>query len=94
MAKVEAEAPKEPKKAKYKYLTLVLRYFDKGNKNSYDVTEVVTSLLNTLKSFNQNCSYDDIRFDLYGLCVEEETDIAEAKNDYIRTIQKAEEHLV
>ena len=91
MAKIISEAPQESKKAKYKYVTLVLKYYDKGLKNSYDVTEVITSLLNTLKSYNQNCSYDDYKFDLYGVCVDEETDLADSKNDYIKSIESSEE---
>lgn len=79
--------PKEPKKSKYKYLTLVLKYFDKGNKTSYDVTEVTCTLLTALKTYNNNCNYDDARFDLYGMCVEEETDIADGKNDFIQSIK-------
>lgn len=87
MAKeVENQDEKKQSKGKYKYLTLVLKYYDKGTKNSYDVTEVVTTLIESLRSYNHNCSYDDYRFDLYGICVEEETDIANAKNDFIKQI--------
>lgn len=90
MAKaIENTEEKKPKKEKYKYLTLVLRYYDKGLKNSYDVTEVVTCMLESLKSFNKNANYDDYRFDLYGVCVEEETDMVDAKNAFVQSIDKS-----
>ena len=69
-----------------KYLTVVLKYNDTNKKHSYDVTDFMFYIIESIKNYNENCSYDDYRFDLYGVCVDEDSEIAEQKNEYIRTI--------
>lgn len=84
--KQESNTKETPKKTNFKYVTLVLKYFDKNPKTSHNVTDVICSLMNQLQVFNKNTGYDGVKFDLYGVCVEEDTDIAEAKNDFIKQI--------
>lgn len=78
------EKPK-PKKQD-KFLTIVVKYTDTGKKNSYDVTDFMSYIIDAIKNYDDNCTYDDYRFDLYGICVEEDSEIAEQKNEYIRAI--------
>ena len=62
-----------------KYLTVVLKYNDTNKKHSYDVTDFMFYIIESIKNYNENCSYD-------GVCVDEDSEIAEQKNEYIRTI--------
>ena len=68
------------------YITIVLRYFEKNKKQSHNVTDVMTDLLNTLQSHNNSTGYDGIKFELYGVCVEQDSDIAQASNSFIKKI--------
>lgn len=71
-----------------KYVTIVFKYFDKGRKNTWEVTDFITEILEQARAHNNNNNYDDIKFDLYGVCVEEDTEIAEAKNGFIKKIDE------
>lgn len=68
------------------YVTIVLRYFDKNKKTSHNVTDVMTALLEALQAYNKSTGYDGVKFELYGVCVEQDTDIAQAKNEAIKQI--------
>lgn len=71
----------------YNYVTIVLRYFEKTKKNSHNVTDVLSTLLESLQIYNQKQGYDGTKFELYGVVVESDSDIAQSKNDLIKEIK-------
>jgi hypothetical protein len=67
------------------YLTIVLRYYDKNKKTSHAVTDIIGQIIGAIQQQNKT-NYCDVKFDLYGVCVETETEIAQGKNEFIKQI--------